>query len=142
MKEHIEDLARRLVIGSKRDGRCVYDEKVKAELVAECAKPGVSKSKLARQVGVNAIQLRRWIREQESGGRRAAAVKSCPVPAAFVPVHIDASSATHAQASVSMDMQARLPNGVVLDLRGCDMQQAGDLIQALRSLRCSASTKG
>lgn len=30
-----------------------------------------------------------------------------------------------------MNVQARLPTGVVLDLGGCDLQQAGELIEAL-----------
>jgi transposase len=42
----------------------------------------------------------------------------------------------------SLDVQARLPNGVVVDLRGCGLQQAGQLIEALGRMRCSASTKG
>ncbi len=54
MSEGMEELARRLVVGHKRDGRCVYDEQAKAELVAECAKPGASVSRLAREAGVNA----------------------------------------------------------------------------------------
>jgi transposase len=38
-------------------------------------------------------------------------------------------------------LQARLPNGVVVDLHGCDFAQAGQLIDALGRLRCSDSTK-
>jgi transposase len=41
-----------------------------------------------------------------------------------------------------MSVHARMPNGVVIDLRGCDLAQAGQLIEALGRLRCSASTKG
>ena len=33
MNEDLEDLKRRLVVGRKRDGRSVYDEAAKAELV-------------------------------------------------------------------------------------------------------------
>ena len=36
MAEDLEDLKRRLVVGHKRDGRSVYDEAAKAELVALC----------------------------------------------------------------------------------------------------------
>ena len=80
MSESLEELARRLVVGHKRDGRSVYDEQAKAELVAECGKPGVSVSRLAREVGVNANQLSRWVREQ--GERQRVATKEgalfCP----------------------------------------------------------------
>jgi transposase len=41
-----------------------------------------------------------------------------------------------------MSLQARLPNGVVFDLREVGAQQAGMVIEALGRVRCSASTKG
>lgn len=131
----MEELARRLVVRRKSDGRCVYDEQAKAELVAICKQPGTSVSRLAREVGVNANQLSRWVRER--GPRRALAV---PVSSAFVPVPIAppqrATSASHPS------LQARLPNGVVLELQGCDAAQFGPLIDSLGRLRCFASTKG
>jgi transposase len=39
-----------------------------------------------------------------------------------------------------MSLQARLPNGVVLDLRECDLRHAGEVIAALGRVRCSVST--
>jgi transposase len=137
MTEGMEELARRLVVGHKRDGRCVYDEQAKAELVAECAKPGASVSRLARQAGVNANQLSRWVREH-GGRRRAIAITPELAQTAFVPVAIE-SGATPASAP-TICVQARMPNGVVVDLRGCDLGQAGQLIEALGRVRCSAST--
>lgn len=143
MSESLVELGRRLVVGHKRDGRSVYDEQAKADLVAECAKPGASVSRLAREVGVNANQLSRWVREHGER-RRAIAVKaaevSAPMQTAFVPVPIEAVAAV--ALTPAMSVQARLPNGVVLDLGGCDLQQAGQLIEALGRMRCSASTKG
>jgi len=140
MSDRVEELARRLVIGHKRDGRSVYDEQAKAELVAECAKPGASVSRVARQAGVNANQLSRWIREQGQGGRRRATNRAVvATPAAFVPVAIETSVPTAAPA---LSIQARMPNGVVIDLAGCDLTQAGQLIQAFGRLRCSGSTTG
>jgi transposase len=136
MSEGLQELASRLVVGRKRDGRCVYDEQAKAELVAECAKPGASVSRLAREVGVNANQLSRWVREH---GAKSAPPEA-PLPAVFVPVAIEAPTATTPQPSMSV--QARLPNGVVLDVRGCDLGQAAQLLDTLGRLRCSGSTKG
>ena len=49
MTDDLEDLKRRLVVGHKRDGRSVYDETAKAELVALCMQPGASVSRLARE---------------------------------------------------------------------------------------------
>lgn len=138
MSEHMEELARRLVVGHKRDGRSVYDERAKAELVAECAKPGASVSRLAREAGVNANQLSRWVREQGER-RRAIAGPRSPTQTAFVPVPIEMSAGT--DSASTMSLQARLSNGVVIDVRGCDLAQAGQLIEALGRLRCSASTK-
>jgi transposase len=133
----MEELARRLVVGHKRDGRCVYDEQAKAELVDECAKPGASVSRLAREVGVNANQLSRWVREH--GERRKVITAPKPTLAAFVPMAIEVSAA----ASIpTMSVHASMPNGVVIDLRGCDLAQAGQLIEALGRVRCSVSTKG
>jgi len=41
-----------------------------------------------------------------------------------------------------MDVQARLPNGVAIDLRGIELRNVGEVIEALGRLQCSASTKG
>ena len=40
MSEQLEVLARRLVVGRKSDGRKVFDETAKAELVALCTTTG------------------------------------------------------------------------------------------------------
>jgi transposase len=74
MSDGMEELARRLVVGRKRDGRSAYDEAAKAELVAACGKPGASVSRLARECGVNANQLSRWVREHSRRCQRAVAV--------------------------------------------------------------------
>ena len=42
---------------------------------------------------------------------------------------------------VTMDLQARLPNGVAIDLHGVELRHVGEVIEALGRLRCSASTK-
>jgi transposase len=49
---------------------------------------------------------------------------------------------THDSATaVRMWLQARLPNGVVVDLRECGLAQAAEVIEALGRVRCSDSTK-
>ena len=57
----MRDSTRRLLIGRKSDGRGVYGEGAKAESVAACGKPGASVPRLARQCGINANQLSRWV---------------------------------------------------------------------------------
>ena len=137
MSDGMEELARRLVVGRKSDGRSVYDEKAKAELVAACGRPGASVSRLARECGVNANQLSRWVREHSQRRQRAVAVSPASREA-FVAVPIEAAAPMPTAAR--MCLQARLPNGVVLDLRECDLRHAGVVIEALGRVRCSAST--
>jgi transposase len=145
MSDDLKALTRRLVVGHKSDGRSVYDEAAKAELVAACARRGASVSRLARECGINANQLWRWVREHEQ--RRAVAVPSTrrdafvemPVEAAAASMALPAPSSARPSA-VRTDLQARLPNGVMLDVRGIELRHAVDMIEALGRLRCSAST--
>lgn len=143
MSDGMEELARRLVVGHKSDGRSVYDEGAKAELVAACGRPGASVSRLARECGVNANQLSRWVREHSQRRRRAVAVSPASREA-FVAVPIEAAApmpAVDGPTDARMCLQARLPNGVVLDLRECDLRHAGVVIEALGRVRCSVSTR-
>ena len=147
MSDDMEELARRLVVGRKSDGRSVYDEAAKAELVAACGRPGTSLSRLARDCGVNANQLSRWVREHSQRRQLAVAVSSASREA-FVAVPVEAAATTpmptaarDSLAVMTMCLQAHLPNGVVIDLRECDLRQAGEVIEALGRVRCSASTK-
>jgi transposase len=146
MSDEIEELSRRLVVGRKSDGRSVYDEAAKAELVAACGRPGASVSRLARECGVNANQLSRWVREHSQRQQRAVAVSS-PQGQAFVAVPISGAAPMpmpmvtgDSPTALRMNLQARLPNGVVVDLREVDVLHAGELIEALGRVRCSAST--
>lgn len=138
MSEALTDLSRRLVIGHKRDGRSIFDPQAKRELVELCLQPGVSLARAARECGVNANQLATWVRERRRADARAAVdgnvVEAAP---AFVPVRLEAPPP---QPASGLSLQARLPNGVVVDLGGCGMAQLEPLLQALGRLRCSAST--
>lgn len=144
MSDELEELTRRLVVGRKSDGRSVYDEAAKAELVAACSKPGASVSRLARECGINANQLSRWVREHSQRRQRAVAVPPS-TGQAFVAVPIQTSAplsvaTADEPAGVRLCLQARLPNGVVVDLRECDLRQASFVIEALGRIRCSVST--
>ena len=145
MSDDLEDLKRRLVIGHKRDGRSVYDETAKAELVALCMQPGTSVSRLARECAVNANQVGRWLREHVQGGRRKG-TSTQPSSAPFVEVPVlpaPARPVCRDAAPVSgIGLQARLPNGVAIDLHGISAGQVGEVIETLGRLRCSVSTKG
>ena len=57
----VGDLAQRLVIGRKRDGRGIYDPGAKRELLELCRRPGASVARLARECGVNANLVASWL---------------------------------------------------------------------------------
>ncbi|RZI74793.1 MAG: transposase [Pseudomonas sp.] len=147
MTDKVEDLKRRLVLGHKSDGRSVYDEAAKSELVALCRQPGASVSRLARECGVDASQVSRWLREHDQGGRLRKPVASvAPTLAAFVAVALPSLPPPPIKIQdcndvvVTVDLQARLPNGVAIDLYGVELRHVGEVIEALGRLRCSAST--
>jgi hypothetical protein len=54
MSEDIEGLARRLVVGHKRDGRSIYDPQAKAELIEIGRRGDLSMARLACECGVTA----------------------------------------------------------------------------------------
>ena len=141
MEIDVGDLARRLVIGRKRDGRCIYDSGAKRELLELCQRPGASVARLARECGVNANLVSSWLRGRVR--KHAAIVEAEPTrdstPAAFVAMQLVGPPV--AAVPQAPNLQARLPNGVVVDLRCDDLQQLGKLIEALGRVRCSASTK-
>lgn len=146
MTEELEELKRRLVVGHKSDGRSVYDEAAKSQLVGLCLRPGASVSRIARECGVNANQVGRWVREHGHSDRaRQAVANLASAPSAFVAVSLPPTSPIVARSdhgcAVSMHVQARLPNGVELDLAGVQLRDLGEVVQALGRLRCSASTK-
>lgn len=143
MTDDLQDLKRRLVVGRKADGRCVYDEQAKAELVALCTQPGASVSRLARECGVNANQVSRWVREREQVRRpREGIGRAVTTPGPFIAVPL-VSTPMPAECSVPalVQVQARLPNGVAIDLGGLDVRHVGQVIETLGRLRCSGSTK-
>lgn len=104
-------------------------------------------SRLACECGVNANQVGRWLREHgHHGGRVRKAVASVvPAPSAFVAISVPPASPIGAQGGdvivAMMDVQARLPNGVAIDLRGVQVRHVSEVIEALGRLACSASTK-
>ncbi|MFT7721730.1 MAG: transposase [Roseateles sp.] len=143
MSGDLEELKRRLVLRQRPGGRCVYDKAAKAEFVELCLRPGVSVSRLAREVGINANQVSQWIRDHGERRKRPAIVTSAPTsPFVAVPVFRTPAEPLVPQArdAHEMTLQARLPNGVTVELRGVGTRQVEDVIQALGRLACSAST--
>ncbi len=144
MAADLEDLKSRLVVGHKRDGRSVYDEAAKAELVELCLQPGVSVARLARECGVNANQVSRWLRERGQQRKRAAVSRSVQVAPPFVEVPVRSVPAERATLEVdeacNMKLQARLPNGITVELCSVGLHQLAEVLQTLGRLTCSVST--
>ena len=145
MTEQIEAIARRLVVGHKRDGRSIYDPQARRDLVQAIRQPGVSLARIARTCGINANVLSNWVRQHERGQCGAAArqgeVIEMPAASAFVAVQIDSPPPALAPVTPALDVQVRLPNGATIDVRGANLDGVLKLIEGLGRLRCSASTK-
>lgn len=56
-----------------------YDPQFKAELVAHCQQRGISVASVARDHGINANLLRRWVQDHERYGDRDIEVVPMPV---------------------------------------------------------------
>ncbi|CAJ0780455.1 hypothetical protein R8510_04746 [Ralstonia chuxiongensis] len=145
MTEWTRELAERLVVGRKRDGRGIYDPQAKRELVEACRQPGISVARIARECGVNANLLSDWIRrherEQATGDTVVEIGTPMPdEPAAFIPVQVQNRATPEPERLLTV--QVRLPNGVMVELRDCEARQLPTLFKMLGEMRCSASTKG
>jgi transposase len=145
MTEEIEAIAKRLVVGHKRDGRSIYDPQARSDLVRASQQPGVSLAKIARTCGINANVLSNWVRQHERGrcgtAVRRGDVIEMPAAPAFVAVQIDSVLPAPVPVAPALDLQVRLANGTTLELRGTDLGGVLKLIEGLGRLRCSASTK-
>lgn len=130
------------VVRVTSNGRRYYDPAGKARLVEACLEPGISVARLALEHGLNANQLRKWVRNyqqrQNTNGQRSAG--QLPDPSAFVRVetsparaarHTVGIASRHAGLVPSARLQASMPNGVSLTLEGCDAQLLVVMIDAL-----------
>ena len=126
------------VVRVLRNGKRRFDPVEKERLIDACLEPGVSVAGLALAHGINANQLRKWVKLRQD---RKAAAKAVPVmprgaPSAFVPVveaapmaRLPAPSARPPAARVRVT--ASLPNGVRLELDDADAQVLSAMIEAL-----------
>jgi transposase len=120
-----------------RNGKRWFDPVEKERLIDACLEPGVSVAGLALAHGINANQLRKWVklRQDREATETAAVMPSC-APSAFVPVveaapmaRLPAPSARLPAARVRVT--ATLPNGVRLELDDADTQVLSAMIEAL-----------
>ena len=116
-----------LVLRRKRDGRRVYSRSHKRAIVEQCLQPGVSVAGIALAHGINANLVRKWIVKQQ---RAAPAAKpSSPVPAALLPVAVQADQPGSA-------VRAAAPRGlIVLEVLGARVELVGGVDgEALRTV--------
>src|SRR5574338_126837 len=143
MTERDTALSRPLVVGHKRDGRSCYDAQAKREPIEASLQPGVSVAGIALRHGINANLLWTWIRRYQlegeqglAGGSQAATAQLSPP--AFIPV-VRAKGAVKPGRS---GLEARLPNGVRLDLSQVAADELPEILHLLCALPCSASMPG
>lgn len=137
----------RVGVGGKR----TFDAQGKQRLIEACRQPGVSVSRMALKAGVNANQLRKWIRRSQQQDELP------PLPA-FVPVvAVDDARSSQVTAPTLPDdamrsarpasscayLTARLANGVSVELAfdGQHEHLLRTMIEALGAPGCSASTR-
>ena len=144
MTEDIESIAKRLVVGRKRDGRSIYDPQARSDLVRASQQPGVSLARIARMCGINANVLSNWVRQDErsKGGDVARRGEVIDMPAAPAFLAVQMAPAPSPAPTSEVALQVRLPNGVTLDMQLSNLADANRLIEVLGRLRCSVSTKG
>jgi transposase len=76
------------VVRVTSNGRRYYDPAGKARLIEACLEPGVSVARLPLEHGVNANQLRKWVRkyQQRQSTNRQRSAGQLPDPSTFVRV--------------------------------------------------------
>ena len=119
-----------------RDGRRRYDAGSRDQLVAACLEPGVSVSRLAREHGVNANLVRKWM-------KKTRVERPLPLVSAFVPVQIapdmhsvaggdlPTKAEPSGKCSHASKVSALLPNGVSLTVECNDVDGLAAIIGAL-----------
>lgn len=131
MMEKKIQLSRTLIIGYGRDGRCIYDQEAKLELVKACLQPGVSIAKTAMEHGINANLLRKWISRYHDTVLSNTQPPSLP---AFAPV-VSFAASKPAESLLSV----ALPNGVKLEVQAVALRDVMLLLNTLAALPCSVS---
>ncbi len=129
------------IVGVRRDGRRRYDPASKERLIEASLRPGVSLASLARQHGLNANLLHKWVaRRQQEGAAKRPVTSPLPDAAAFVRVEMAALPTASGGEAMAIGpvmparMHVKMPNGVTLSLEGCDAPLLATMIAALGRL--------
>ena len=125
------------VVRVTSNGRRYYDPAGKARLVEACLEPGISVARLALEHGLNANQLRKWVRKyqqrQSANGQRSAG--QLPDPSAFVRVETSPARAVRHTGGI-----ASRPAGLVPSARlQASIADSDDAAHPFRSDRAHRS---
>ncbi|QPC95815.1 transposase [Mesorhizobium sp. INR15] len=125
------------VVRVLRNGKRRFDPVEKERLIDAALEPGVSVAGLALEHGVNANQLRNWVKlRQDQRAENALTVLPACAASTFIPV-VEAApiarppATTGRPTSPRVRLKASLPNGVRLELEGADAQALSAMIEAL-----------
>lgn len=125
------------VVRVLRNGKRRFDPVEKERLIDAALEPGVSVAGLALEHGVNANQLRNWVKlRQDQRAENALTVLPTCAASTFIPV-VEAApiarppATTGRPTSPRVRLKASLPNGVRLELEGADAQALSAMIEAL-----------
>jgi transposase len=119
------------------NGKRRFDPVSRERLIDAAAKPGVSVARLALAHGVNANQLRNWVKlRRDRRSKVALADVGRRETSAFVPVVEALPTARLPDTSVppssmGMRLKASLPNGVRLELEDADAHSLSVMIEVL-----------
>ena len=101
-------------------GKRTFDSHGKRRLIEACRRPGVSISGLALKAGLNANQLRKWVRDDECERTKGAIGAAVNVKPAFVPVVTVAEVTQPVETAVELAAMAR--RGAALLPGHCEFQ--------------------
>lgn len=105
------------VLRVRSDGKRVYDEAFKAELIRQCLVPGTSTAATAMAHGINANLVRRWIVQHGARGGRSVA------PPMLLPVSVRAQPSASSPAPASQ--APALPACIEIELHGACVRVHG-----------------
>jgi transposase len=112
-----------------RNGKRIFTSAFKAWLVEQAGKPATSVAGLAMRHGVNANQLRRWMRLAEQHGSQRAPV--------LLPVHIEqvqgTPSAPKSSAATTAPIEIEVAGALVRVHDGVDARRLRMVLDALRA---------
>jgi transposase len=95
-------------VDSNRRSHRTYSAEFKAQLVAQCLRPGVSIAALAGKHGMNANVLHRWLKEHQGQGRHGPLTQSVPhaqkLPA-FIPLSLPGPTTVNNDQQITIELR-------------------------------------